>query len=722
MIPQQLKGLGLGFLALRKKRKEPIHSGYQNDPLSEERAIEYISDGFNYGVICGLGDIVVIDTDSEYLEKKAAEQLPATFTVKTDKGFHRYYKSNIPTKRRKSLNHEGSQVGDFMGGACYVVAPGSIHPDTGEEYEVVNDDEVLEIAPEFLLKFIEPYVRAEREPIAKEYCSEGDEISIAKVVSASGMKMKRRGNELIGEHPLHGSTTGTNLSINLEKNVWRCFRCDSGGGAMSLIAVLEGIIDCDQAIPGGLKGDAFRQTVAIAREKYGMEINIPERVSKMEGNKIMVNGVPKTITDMDSLNKRFAQLEAPQSPCVVVDRIGAMPITTADYSARLSGEVVVTGEKGNGDMKTMPASSYWRGNTEKHIFNNIVFSNKDVKDTDFNLFSGFGVRPVEGSCERIIEHVKTVICNGNDNDFESIIKLLAWQVQNIGEPSRVITVLKSQQQQTGKGAFLEGVLGKMYGSSGLITSDMGKVLGRFNDAIRGKSYIFLDEALFGGDKKSADSVKALSTTKIASIEAKGMPVVQTPSGVNLFLASNHSNAAHIESGDSRYWILDVSDEKSGDHKYFESLYKEINSGGVAAFLGLLLETDCSGFFPSRDIDRCNSSREEMIHSSYNPYDARFWLERCCDLGVIVGMKPRDAYCSGNVLWREGDQYSNSELYDSYVEWQKTVRTKTAPDTTCARSLGGLYTQFGFVGYNSNKGRVRKLPSIESFESRLFDKE
>jgi len=345
-----------------------------------------------------------------------------------------------------------------------------------------------------------------------------------------------------------------------------------------------------------------------------------------------------------------------------------------------------------------------------------------VKDIDFNLFGGFGVVPNSGSCRLIIEHVRAIICNGNENDFEAFMKLLAWQVQNIGEPSRVITVLKSKQQQTGKGAFLEGVLGKMYGLSGLITSDMGKVLGRFNDAIRGKSYIFLDEALFGGDKKSADSVKALSTTKTASIEAKGMPVVQTPSGVNLFLASNHSNAAHVESGDSRYWILDVSNAKSGDNMYFEALYKEIDNGGVGAFLKVLLDTECSNFYPPRDINRSNSSREEMIKNSYNPYDARFWLERCCDLGVVVGMKPNGDYSSGDVLWCEGDEYSNSMLYDAYLNWQKTVKTRIAPDTTCSRHLGKLLTKLGFSSATLHSGRFRTLPSIESFDSILFDRD
>ena len=59
-----------------------------------------------------------------------------------------------------------------------------------------------------------------------------------------------------------------------EKNVWHCFRCNTGGGAISLIAVLEGIIACHEAIPGGLKGDKFKETLRLAHDRYGFNIKV----------------------------------------------------------------------------------------------------------------------------------------------------------------------------------------------------------------------------------------------------------------------------------------------------------------------------------------------------------------------------------------------------------------------------------------------------------------
>ena len=107
------------------------------------------------------------------------------------------------------------------------------------------------------------------EPIMWE--GERDDIDITQIISLSGLT--HQGQEYQGSHPVHGSTTGGNFCINPSKGTWHCFRCDSGGGALSLIAILEGIIDCPEAVPGGIRGDTFKKVIQIATEKYGIELN-----------------------------------------------------------------------------------------------------------------------------------------------------------------------------------------------------------------------------------------------------------------------------------------------------------------------------------------------------------------------------------------------------------------------------------------------------------------
>ena len=438
-----------------------------------------------------------------------------------------------------------------------------------------------------------------------------------------------------------------------------------------------------------------------------------------ENEEVIIEGIPKKITNMQSLDRRFAQLEAPGQPCVLINRIDSQPISPSDFKSRLSGEVVVVGVDGNNNPKHVSASKFWIGNSRKCIYKRITFTNNSVDDSTYNLFSGFGVKPKKGNCEKILNHIKEVICSSNEINNDALLKLLAWQIQNIGKPSRIITALKSTAQQAGKGCLLSDILAVIYGNAGFVTSEIGQIITRFNDTIRGKAYVFLDEALFSGDRKAADAVKSLATCTRMGVETKGIPTVQFPIAVNLFLATNHDDAAHIEESDARYWILEVSPHKVGNSAYFKDLYEEIENGGREAFMDYLLSIDVSTFIPSRDIPKDNAAKEAMIRNSINPYDARKWLEECCDTGMLLGYKKdQDSvlpYEKSNLPWepwKNGTVYENGIFFTAYKEWQKSVKSPTSARPTPSNKFGELLNSIGLVQKIEGGKRWRKLPSIE----------
>lgn len=56
-----------------------------------------------------------------------------------------------------------------------------------------------------------------------------------------------------GGHPEHGSTTGNNYLVDLNKGLWHCWRDpghDTGGGALEMFAIKEQIIRCQDSGPG----------------------------------------------------------------------------------------------------------------------------------------------------------------------------------------------------------------------------------------------------------------------------------------------------------------------------------------------------------------------------------------------------------------------------------------------------------------------------------------
>lgn len=95
-----------------------------------------------------------------------------------------------------------------------------------------------------------------------------DDLDVEDIWGTAGLTLY--GSEYRGPHPIHGSTSGENFNMNTTKNTWHCFRCNSGGGPLSAIAVKEGLIDCAGSRPGAIRGNLAREAIKIAEEKYGL--------------------------------------------------------------------------------------------------------------------------------------------------------------------------------------------------------------------------------------------------------------------------------------------------------------------------------------------------------------------------------------------------------------------------------------------------------------------
>ena len=423
---------------------------------------------------------------------------------------------------------------------------------------------------------------------------------------------------------------------------------------------------------------------------------------------VTIEGIEKRVVTMQSLNERYAILHTAGAASVYVSRADFLPIQDNDLKRRLANEVVLTGHNAERPIYR-GAFKVWTESASRHVFRKVVFTNEPQAADVYNLYRGLGVEPKPGKCGLILKHIEEVVCAAHKDAATSMVKLAAWQIQNIGKPSRIIVVAKSRAHQAGKGIVLAEVMSKIFGPSGFVPSTMDQVVGRFNDAIRGRSFIFLDEVLFAGDRRAADAIKSLSTCTELGIETKGLPIVKCPVAVNLWLSSNHDNAAHIEESDARYWVLNVSEHRIGDHAYFAALAKEIESGGREAFADYLLNLDISNFVPWRDVKQDTAAKRDMIRESVNPFDARKWLEDCCGAGRLIGRTNE----SGEwVFWEEGDEYPFAAFCRAYCEWQKTVKSPVAPKPTPLGNLSQVLAEAGFPLRRTKAERFRILPSIE----------
>ncbi len=272
-VPSELMKLpGKHFIRVGKRSKQPIDKGWPTNPLAHNDIIllDHLRMGGNYGVCGGFG-LVIVDIDHETLKQLASEKLPETFTVESpgSHGWHLYFLCSLERPIRLR-DKDGENIGDIQGLGKMVVGPGSTHPN-GYDYKVVKDVPLAQITAEELREAFKPYVIPEREVnrvygAAKEERSRFNvELDIFDVLPTS--QLRRQGREYFGPHPIHGSKTGRNFWVNRSKNVWHCFRHESGGGPLMWLAVEKGIISCPQAQPGALTGDNFKAVLKIAREK-----------------------------------------------------------------------------------------------------------------------------------------------------------------------------------------------------------------------------------------------------------------------------------------------------------------------------------------------------------------------------------------------------------------------------------------------------------------------
>jgi hypothetical protein len=79
------------------------------------------------------------------------------------------------------------------------------------------------------------------------------EISVERLVEASGIELKKGGKDLLGRCPFHEDSTAS-LVVTPAKNLWHCFGCGVGGGPIDWVMKLRGV--------------SFRHAVELLREGF----------------------------------------------------------------------------------------------------------------------------------------------------------------------------------------------------------------------------------------------------------------------------------------------------------------------------------------------------------------------------------------------------------------------------------------------------------------------
>lgn len=290
-IPDILKDCR--FIIVKKGTKEPYEKKWQlenNYSIDDQKLMHALKTGYNYGVMPS-GNVGILDADEPDIlqELGLLEQFNDTFTVKSGGGekYHYYFETDEGIGNTKIvLFHPETEehLGEVYPPGCpaYCVGAGSVHP-SGKLYIIFKDLPLKYIPSKDINSILEKCKKKgkqeqpKRDPIdwskhegSKDTLTNIVGLRIEDIAYPSG-KVVINGDEIQGSHPIHGSTTGMNYSINTAKNLFHCWRCGTGGDPLVFMAMKEGLISCEDAGKGALTdSDTLKKLQdVILSGKYG---------------------------------------------------------------------------------------------------------------------------------------------------------------------------------------------------------------------------------------------------------------------------------------------------------------------------------------------------------------------------------------------------------------------------------------------------------------------
>ncbi|MBF0256567.1 MAG: hypothetical protein HQL47_08960 [Gammaproteobacteria bacterium] len=260
-------------------------------------------------------------------------------------------------------------------------------------------------------------------------------------------------------------------------------------------------------------------------------------------------------------------------------------------------------------------------------FEGVEYNPKETSPGYLNLWQGPALEPRKGNWALIDELLFEVICSRDIPAYRYLIMFLAHTLQRPWDKPGVMIILIGGQG-VGKGT-LARLLHRIWGPAFLQVHDIHAVTGNFNAALERSLIVFMDEALFVGDRRSSDALKSLVTEPLVYINQKHQPARQMQSCHRFFAATNAEHFKHTERDDRRDFVLKVSEHRKGDHAFWKAVHGEIESDGAKAFMQHLLDLDLSAF-NVRDKPQTQALMQQKL-MSLDPI-ALWWYEQLMELG------------------------------------------------------------------------------------------
>lgn len=646
-VPPQIKGLydrGVKSVIPLLKGKSPGYKDWQN--ITDEQAREQIwswnqdraenGKECNFGIRLGPshGNITDVDLDSEESRRLAPHYLPDTAVFgrggavthylyrQTSGGKLKSRRFQWDKRDEKSVLLELRASGQTMG-------PGSVHPDTGQHIEWMNEEPIHDVTPDVLHLAV---VRLAAASLLLRDWNTGnrDELAVCLVGS-----MVRAGWE---DDDVDDFLAPILVSSGDEEGVKR-FKSHRLREELQNDGRVPGLKRLREICNGGGLGQA------------GFE-RIVEWLSLGGGDMI------------EEMNRQYAIVSL-RGGGVAIMRESSEGVEFMDRSAfsLLMSNRHVPGAGPGGRELTL--DKFWIQHKDRREYlNGVVFQpGRPCREGEYNLWRGFSVDPVETKYfgegwEIYRDHLKNEICDGDDKYFKWLIGWMAHRVQRPWEVPESSVVLIGERGD-GKGTVFK-ILGLLFGRHYMSVTNPRHLMGNFNSHLMDKVLVFADEAVWGGDKTNEGILKVMISEARRVIEIKGKDAFDVENCTAYGIASNNDWVVPVGRYERRFFITRPRGHYRGNHAYFDKLYLQMESeGGLSKFLYDLKEWDLDGWRGNRP-----PNTPELI--SQMARGMEHWVQ------FLIEQVESTMIRKGETVWRD-------DLHDAYLLWMKKHHFKH-PDT------------------------------------------
>lgn len=287
----------------------------------------------------------------------------------------------------------------------------------------------------------------------------------------------------------------------------------------------------------------------------------------VEGGAVPVNETPEERT-MREMNDKHAVISNLGGKCVIMEWVpsaiseGQKELSYQSFQAfreRYANKYIVV-PNGRGRCETEPFAPIWLAHPHRRQYEglDLVPDGPPVLPNGYlNLWKGWGVEPRKGSWRLLERHIVEVLANGNQKFEDFIKRSAAWKFQNPGLRPEVLLALLGGKG-TGKGVW-GYALTLIFGSHGLQIFTTDHLIGKHNQHLQNKLFLFLDEALWAGDKQADRVLKGLVTEKSMFIEPKNVNGLQWPNRLGFYISGNDKWIVPASHDERRYAVNQVSE-------------------------------------------------------------------------------------------------------------------------------------------------------------------